>query len=120
MNFIDKFRQRKLVLILVSIIMAVFFLFYSSLVDLSRKELLKAELQNLRISLEVYKNAKGKYPENLKNLVSFFKEKERPHGYLRVDKEGYPLDVYNNRFIYDKISGIVRSKKDLLDKNAFN
>ncbi len=85
----------------------------------TKEVVLLAELRNIRIALNIYKGFNGKYPDDIQELV----EKEiygtkfiheiyrRPYlEHQRLDKEGFPVDPWNNRFIYDSLKGEVFSR----------
>jgi len=76
-----------------------------------KQGLSKIELRNLKITLRVYKYKVGRYPDDLKQLADFFtKETSKRFGYMRLDTQGYPIDPFGDRFIYDKKTIAVKSK----------
>ena len=82
----------------------------------ARKAALRNQLTNLRYSIELYKALEGSYPGDLRILGrGYIRLKDsRLYGrkYLELqpqDKEGYPIDPYGKRFIYDSGSGKVRA-----------
>jgi hypothetical protein len=79
---------------------------------------LQVELKNLRAVIIFYYAKHKKYPEDLKEMsekgyIEFSPESavvRKEHlRLLSVDKEGYPLDPFGNRYVYDKNAGEVIS-----------
>ncbi|MCM8778840.1 MAG: type II secretion system protein GspG [Candidatus Omnitrophica bacterium] len=96
------------------------FLIYLNLAMTKTKEiLLLAELRNIRIALNLYKGLEGEYPDSLKELIDkeiywtqaiheVYKKKYLEH--QRVDEEGFPIDPWHRRFIYDPETGKIFSQ----------
>lgn len=103
-----------LVCILVSIMIGVSFHYYYRAIQEAREVALKAELVNIRKTIQLYHFVERQYPPDLEVLVrkrlmlparedTFFKE-----GYLSgvtTDPEGHPLDSFGNQYRYDPRNG---------------
>ncbi len=85
----------------------------------ARKVTMKNELTNLRYSLQLYRMFEGRYPEDLRQLntsrVSIIKE-DSLYGrrYLELqsqDEQGYPVDPYGRRFIYNNKLGTIKVRR---------
>ena len=85
----------------------------------ARKVTVKNELTNLRYSLQLYRMFEGRYPEDLRQLnasrVSTIKE-DSLYGrrYLELqsqDEQGYPVDPYGRRFIYNNKLGTIKTRR---------
>lgn len=73
-----------------------------------RESALINELINLRMSIEHYRVVKGGLPDDLFTLVNDGHNKFlKP---FRVDKQGFMLDPFMHRYLYDKRDGRVRSQ----------
>ncbi|MGE4357924.1 MAG: type II secretion system protein [Candidatus Omnitrophota bacterium] len=100
--------------------LALVFLGYFYLAMNKAKEMvLLAELRNIRIALNVYKGFNGKYPDDIRELIDkeinwtqaiheMYKRKYLEH--QRVDEEGFPIDPWNNRFVYNSAKGEIYSQ----------
>jgi len=97
---------------------------YQRTVKAARESAVKAELANVRTSIQLFRMLNGRNPKSLTELIeknvmlparvgadqysgSFFKQK-----YLTaniVDKKGNMLDAFGNYFCYDPVRGEVRS-----------
>ena len=84
----------------------------------AKEIVLQAELKNLRAVITFYYAIHKKYPEDLKEMkekgyIEFSPESRVVRReYLKLltaDKEGYPLDPFGNRYLYDKKTGEVMS-----------
>lgn len=84
----------------------------------AKEIVLQAELKNLRAVIIFYYGSHGKFPEDLqemrqKGYIEFSPESavvRKAHlQLLSADKEGYPLDPFGNRYVYDKNAGDVIS-----------
>ncbi len=81
----------------------------------TRKVTLENQLTNLKYSLELYKILEEVYPKDLRVLnkksISIKEDSLYGRKYLdshSQDKEGYPVDPYGHRFIYDNETGKVK------------
>lgn len=81
-------------------------------IDEAKKAALINQLTNLKYSIELYKALEGSYPRDLRILnrayINLKDTKLYGRKYLELqpeDKEGYPVDPYGQRFIYDSRSG---------------
>ncbi|MFC1508154.1 type II secretion system protein GspG [Candidatus Omnitrophota bacterium] len=81
----------------------------------ARKVTLENQLTNLKYSLELYKILEEAYPEDIRELnkksISIKEDSLYGRKYLDShlqDKEGYPVDPYGRRFIYDNDTGKVK------------
>ncbi len=93
---------------------------YESVTWEAKKVALKAELNNLRQAILLFKITKGRYPESLKELISEYVVS--PHKdilisakYLEpysVDNDLNVLDSFDLPFTYDHLTGRVRSQKN--------
>ncbi|MBI5043775.1 MAG: type II secretion system protein GspG [Nitrospirae bacterium] len=107
-----------IVVLIISVFIGVFIPRYYRLAKEAQETQLKAELNNIRMSLDLYKLHNSEYPKDLRELITkkymapykegtIFKEE-----YLKtrsLDEDGYPLDPFNNRFKYDPNTGRVAS-----------
>ena len=107
-----------IVVLIISVFIGVFIPRYYRLAKDAQEIQLKAELNNIRMSLDLYKLHNSEYPKDLRELITkkylspykegtIFKEE-----YLKtssLDEEGYPLDPFNNKFKYDPNTGRVLS-----------
>ncbi len=84
----------------------------------SREVALRNELNNIRMSVGLYKMINSGAPEDLVKLINQDFTVNSPNGIIlqkeflkpfRLDKEGYLLDPFLNRYHYDNKSGKVRS-----------
>lgn len=85
----------------------------------AREIALQSELRNIRMSIEHYRITTGEFPRDLSELT-----KQLLTGYssdstitvqqflkpFRLDKEGFLLDPFFNRYSYNKACGIVYSE----------
>jgi Tfp pilus assembly protein PilE len=115
-----------LVCTLVGILITVSFYYYQRVVLEARRVALKAELQSIRTAINAYRALhNNRNPESLKALITekyiVPKDEKDPmeqkylkqarlfeRHYLEVytlDKEGYPIDPFGNRFRYDPKTG---------------
>ena len=81
----------------------------------AREVALENALTNLKYSLELYSITEGRYPKDLKELnkrvIRVKKDSLYGRRYLELqsqDEEGYPVDSYGRRFIYDSETGKIR------------
>ncbi len=82
----------------------------------ARSVALENQLTNLKYSLELYRILEDRYPEDLKELNKKYigpgEDSLYGRKYLegeRQDEEGYPVDPYGRKFIYDNITGKIRT-----------
>src|SRR3989304_4966123 len=87
---------------------------------LAREAALRIELSNIRRAIGFYHITKGKLPESLRQLAQekvVVPTQDTPiamdwpyiHG-MAVDKEGYLLDPFGNRYIYDPNTGRIKTE----------
>jgi len=119
-----------LVCALVGILVAIVFYYYERVVLEAKEVAMKAELQNIRTAINAYRALHdNRKPKSLKGLVSekylVSKNEKNPmerkyvkqamlfdRHYLEVysiDKEGYPIDSFGNRYRYNPETGDVIS-----------
>jgi Tfp pilus assembly protein PilE len=97
---------------------------YQRLALEAQKTALRAELVNIRSSIDLFRMANGRNPETLNEMMernvvlparvgpnaytgSMFRHKYlMPHA---VDEKGNALDAFGNRFKYDSREGVVRA-----------
>jgi len=77
------------------------------------------QLTNLKYSLELYMILEGCYPEDLSELNKRCKLWAEDSLYSRrylelqgLDMQGYPVDPYGRRFIYDNKTGRIKKGAD--------
>ncbi len=107
-----------IVVLIISVFVVVFIPRYYRIAKEAQETQLKAELNNIRMSLDLYKMHNSEYPKDLRELITkkylspykedtIFKEEYlKPHS---LDENGYPLDPFKNKFKYDPITGMVAS-----------
>ena len=119
-----------LVCALVGILISVSFYYYQRVVLEAKGVAMKAELQNIRTAVNAYRALnRNRNPESLKGLITgkyiVPRDEKEPmeqkylkqarlfeRHYLEVytlDKEGYPIDPFGNRYRYDPKTGDVAS-----------
>jgi len=112
-------------LCLIGVLTGVVIVKYYRVFQEARETAIKAELVNIRTSINLFKMLNGRNPQGLKEMVEkkvmfparigpdkytgpiFFKE-----SYLMeyaTDKEGNIIDVFGNPYAYDAIKGEVRT-----------
>ena len=110
-----------LVCILVAGLMVLLMTHYGRMVQEARETALKAGLVNIRLSIQLYQGLNGRYPVDLKELLSkrfLIPVKEGTifsDRYLRsqaLDPNGYPIDPFGQRYGYDPTLGRVSSRTD--------
>lgn len=88
---------------------------YSSESKFFKDRILMYELESMRSAVITYKLLNKSNPSDLQQLVhmkySFsLNEKDRQYlGNVHTDKEGFPIDPFGNRYVYDRTSGWVTS-----------
>jgi len=107
-----------LVTILIAILLLVAIERFLVSIHLVRETTLRVELSNIRRAIGLYLATKGRLPDSLKQLVEervLVPKQEIPiileWPYLQamvVDEEGYLLDPFGNRFLYDPKTGGVK------------
>lgn len=108
-----------IVIIVISILAVVVIDRYNSIVWEAKKVALRAELNNLRQAIQLFKITKGRYPESLKELITEhivapYKDTLISARYLEpysVDKDLNVLDPFDLPIAYDHLTGKVRSQK---------
>ena len=125
MRFCRKDKSGMLLLDLIASLTIITFLIWifggiiGTLAQNARETALRYGLNNLRLSLNLYKMLKGSYPEDLKGLMQstiiltksdkmFFSEKFLFS--LATDKQGNAIDPFGNKFYYDFRKGVVGSQ----------
>ncbi len=107
-----------IVILIISVFIGVFIPRYYRLAKEAQEIQLKAELNNIRMSLDLYKLHNSEYPKDLRELItkkylaSYKEDTIFKDEYLKVrslDEDGYPLDPFNNKFKYDPNTGRVLS-----------
>ena len=112
-------------LCLIGVLTGVVIVKYQRVFREARETAVKAELVNIRTSIQLFKMLNGRNPQSLKEMTEkkvmyaarigpekytgpiFFKE-----SYLMeyaTDKEGNIIDAFGNPFVYDAIKGEVRT-----------
>ena len=81
----------------------------------AREVALENTLTNLKYSLELYSIIEGQYPKDLKELNKTFTAAREDSLYGRKylelqsqDEEGYPVDPYGRKLIYDEKTGKIK------------
>lgn len=97
--------------------------YYKSVASV-RETALTVELSNLRSAIHYYVALKGRLPESLPGLIktgaSAGRKEISGQDYrvliigayvesMTLDKEGFPLDPFGNRYAYDPSTGMLRS-----------
>jgi type II secretory pathway pseudopilin PulG len=107
-----------LVCLLVAGLTVAFMTYYGPIAREARHTALKVGLANIRLSTELYRALNGRYPGDLKELLSerFLIPTEQGiflnDWYLRaqaLDPSGYPVDPFGERYQYEPASGRVSS-----------
>ena len=107
-----------LVCLLVAGLTVAFMTYYERMAQEARQTALKVGLANIRLSTELYRALNGRYPHDLKHLLSerFLIPAEQGtilnDWYLRaqaLDHSGYPVDPFGERYQYEPASGRVSS-----------
>lgn len=107
-----------LVCTLIGILIGIAIPYYQKLVKEAREVALRSGLVNVRKGVELYHALQGHYPADLKNLarrryvVETRKDTFFSGEYLSAvssDAEGYLLDSFGNRYLYDPVRGHVTS-----------
>ncbi|MBU1146992.1 MAG: type II secretion system protein GspG [Candidatus Omnitrophica bacterium] len=102
-------------ILVILIISAVFARYWIVHLKEAREAALENQLTNIKLSLELYTIAEGRYPEDLRELDkrcevgrgdSIYTRKYLEHQF--VDKDGYPVDPHGQRFIYDEKTGTIK------------
>lgn len=113
------------VCMIISAFIVVVIPYYKKMALEAQSSALRAELGNIRMSLELYKILTNQYPEDLRILLKkryMFPVKDNTffeREYLEstaLDEEGYPLDPFGNRFRYDPKAGKVFSSTEGYEK----
>lgn len=85
----------------------------------AKETALQSELNNIRMSLEYYRMIHGAYPQDLSSLTKQILTenyldsmiKNKPFlNHSRVDKNGNLIDIFMNKYSYNKLSGMVYSQ----------
>lgn len=108
-----------IVLAIIGILLIVVAGYYQEVVNRARREVLVAELRNLRLVLELYRALYHRYPDDIRLLekagvVRFYQPKEplqeKYLKFLSIDDEGYPLDPFGQRYFYRVETGEIYSR----------
>lgn len=92
---------------------------YCHFLKRAKEVVLQTELKNMRAVIAFYYGIYHRYPEDLREIkergyIDFSGKpplfKKRQLELLIVDKEGYPVDPFGNRYLYDKERGCVTSQ----------
>lgn len=107
-----------LVCILIAGFMAVMMTYYGRTIQAARETALKANLASIRLSIQLYQGLNGRYPVDLKELVTkrFLMPTQKgtifSDQYLQaqaLDSSGFPIDPFDQRYRYDPAVGRVSS-----------
>lgn len=117
-----------LIIVMISIFLIISVNKFMSNVLVAKESLLRSELTNIRMSIELYRLLNGKYPISLSELTK--SEYMQPYSndtviknqvvskgmiknkYLQthsVDEDGQPLDPFDKRYYYNKDTGEIKS-----------
>ncbi|MDI6606504.1 MAG: type II secretion system protein [Candidatus Omnitrophota bacterium] len=106
------------VLTIIGLFMGVMMLFIYKTTIIGKETVLRVQLKNLRLTLDLHKIIRGSYPEDLKELLQ---ARYKPQGSKEVffsekfldtvgrDADGYPVDPFRKRFHYNPQEGVVTS-----------
>ncbi|MHB8232367.1 MAG: hypothetical protein ACYDDB_05660 [bacterium] len=75
---------------------------YLTIIKYAKTSAYKEDIQKINIALIVYRIKYGKFPNNLLILAKKGLIKN-----IKADKEGYPLNPFGKRFIYERKEGRV-------------
>jgi len=102
------------IILIAGIVAGIFSTYLIMSTDEAKDVALENQLTNLKYSLELYMMLEGRYPEDLRELnkrCAALKDSslyERSYlEYQLQDEEGYPIDPYGRRFIYNSKTGRV-------------
>lgn len=107
-----------LVCILVAGLTGVFMTTYGRMIQEARETALKMDLVNIRLSIQLYRVLTGRYPGDLKELLSTRFLVPTKEGtifsdqYLKtqtLDPSGYPIDPFGERYLYSPAKGNLSS-----------
>ncbi|MCM8799038.1 MAG: type II secretion system protein GspG [Candidatus Omnitrophica bacterium] len=115
----NSFFEYFVVLGVISFLALVFLIYLSSVIVKAKEMVLQAELHNMRIALNLYRGLNGEYPQDIRELINkeiywtqaiheIYKRKYLEH--QRVDKDGFPIDPWYRRFVYDPEAGRIFSQ----------
>lgn len=100
-------------------LMGLFSAYANTYIRVARETALRNELSNLRMSIEYYRIVKGHIPRNLTDLIN---DRLTSAGAdvnitantflanFRLSRDGFLLDPFMNRYIYDNATGRVWSE----------
>ena len=104
------------VISLISTLMGSFAFSVINAIMAAKEAAFQNELSNWRHAVELYRALNGSYPQDLRELIG----KEYTYGVVqrslniaryiavyRLDKEGFPLDPFGRRYIYNSYTGEV-------------
>ena len=106
------------VLCVIFILTGTFAVYAKITLKIARETALKNELNNIRLSIEHFRVINGRIPEDLASLMNQNFTFRTPNGTIiqerflkafRVDKQGYLLDPFLNKYDYDSAGGRVAS-----------
>jgi type II secretory pathway pseudopilin PulG len=107
-----------LVCILIGVFIAIMMTYYGRTIQAARETALKANLASIRLSIQLYQVVNGRYPLDLKELITKRFLMPTQEGtifsdrYLQaqaLDSSGFPIDPFDQRYRYDPMVGRVSS-----------
>lgn len=113
------------ILCVIFVLMGVFAIFANINLRAVRETALRNELNNIRMSVELYRIIKNRLPKDLVSLIDQEFTLKTPKGIIlkkeflrsfRTDKEGCLLDPFMNRYKYEPQSGRVSSGTKAYEK----
>jgi len=111
--------ENALVLIFILTMATLLFAYYKKYEYVVKSRVSYEQLYQINTAIVLYTVTKGKFPEDLRvliteNMVSrsgeTFFNKKYIEG-LMVDSEGYPIDPWGRRYLYDKSKGLAYSQQ---------
>ena len=100
------------IILIIGLIAGIFSGYLIKNLDEAREVALENQLTNLKYSLELYMVLEGSYPEDIRELNKKYRTVKESTLYGKrylegeaQDKEGYPIDPYGHRFIYNSKTG---------------
>ncbi len=106
------------IILIVGLIVGIFSSYLVRNLSEAREVALENQLTNLKYSLELYMILEGSYPKDIRELNKKCRTVKESTLYGRrylekqvQDKEGYPIDPYGRRFIYNSKTGKVERRR---------
>lgn len=107
-----------IVVCVILVCVGTFAIYADKVLRAARETALRNELIALRMSLEHYRIIRGRYPAQLNELTNpltkdEFNSKIDQSSFiksLRLDKKGFAIDPFMNRYSYNKEEGLVNSQ----------